>query len=204
MNPFACHVVSNDPPHPCTRTTGAATAQTVPGHGRRGWAAQVVALALAFLLIGVDSVTPLGDDGLEPEQLARRYRQRGMAAFAQVRTHVAAQRVQVATGGADLGRAQQRRFIAAVETQLNCLEVFALGGRSKADDGAESSYWTVRAALGQALNEAAVYISRRGVVERTAPAIARLLSAVASRFGVVVSEQAAVKAIPDPCCVPGM
>jgi hypothetical protein len=86
--------------------------------------------------------------------------------------------------------------IAAVETRLNCLEVFALGGRSKADDGAESSYWAVRAALGQAVNEAATYISRRGVVERTAPAIARLLSTIASRFGVVVTEQAAAKAIP--------
>ncbi|HTG45653.1 MAG TPA: EcsC family protein [Verrucomicrobiae bacterium] len=86
--------------------------------------------------------------------------------------------------------------IAAVETKLNCLEVFALGGRRKEDDAAESSYWAVRAALGQAVSEAAAHISRRGVVERTAPAIARLLSAVASRFGVVVSEQAAAKAIP--------
>ena len=86
--------------------------------------------------------------------------------------------------------------ITAVETKLNCLDVFALGGRSKADDAAESSYWTVRTALGQALNEAATYISRRGVVDRTAPAIARFISAIASRFGVVVSEQAAAKAIP--------
>lgn len=86
--------------------------------------------------------------------------------------------------------------IGAIETKLNCLEVFALGGRSKADDAAESSYWAVRAALGQAVNEAASYLSRRGVVDRTAPAIARLLSAIASRFGVVVSEQAAAKAIP--------
>jgi hypothetical protein len=86
--------------------------------------------------------------------------------------------------------------IAAVETRLNCLEVFALGGRSKSDDATESSYWTIRAALGQAVNEAATFISRRGVVDKTAPAIARLLSAIASRFGVVVSEQAAAKAIP--------
>ena len=86
--------------------------------------------------------------------------------------------------------------IKSVETRLNCLEVFALGGRSKDDDAAESSYWTVRAALGQAMNDAVRFISRRGVVDRTAPAIARLISAIASRFGVVVSEQAAVKAVP--------
>lgn len=86
--------------------------------------------------------------------------------------------------------------IKAVETKLNCLEVFALGGRTNTDDTAESSYWAVRAALGQALNDAATFIGRRGVVDRTAPAIARFISAIASRFGVVVSEQAAAKAVP--------
>jgi hypothetical protein len=86
--------------------------------------------------------------------------------------------------------------VCAIETRLHCLEVFALGGRHKSDDAAESSYWTIRAALGQAVNEAATFISRRGVIDKTAPAIARLLSAIASRFGVVVSEQAAAKAIP--------
>lgn len=86
--------------------------------------------------------------------------------------------------------------ITAVETKLNCLEVFALGGRSDKDDAAESAYWATRAALGQALNDAATFITRRGVVDKTAPAIARFISAVASRFGVVVSEQAAAKAVP--------
>lgn len=86
--------------------------------------------------------------------------------------------------------------IRAIETKLNCLEVFALGGPSKEDDAAESGYWAARAALGQALNDAARHISRRGVVDRTAPAIARFISTVASRFGVVVSEQAAAKAVP--------
>jgi hypothetical protein len=86
--------------------------------------------------------------------------------------------------------------IRAIETKLNCLEVFAIGGRTQLDDATESSYWAVRAALGQALNEAARHISRRGVVERTAPAIVRFISAIASRFGVVVSEQLAAKAVP--------
>jgi hypothetical protein len=86
--------------------------------------------------------------------------------------------------------------IKAVETQLNCLEVFAIGGRTEVDDAAESSYWAARAALGEIMSEAARHISRRGVVERTAPAIVRFISAIASRFGVVVSEQAAAKAVP--------
>ena len=86
--------------------------------------------------------------------------------------------------------------IEAIETKLNCLEVFALGGRSDSDDAAESSYWAVRAGLGQALNEAARHIGRRGIVEKSAPAVVRFISAIASRFGVVVSEQAAAKAVP--------
>lgn len=86
--------------------------------------------------------------------------------------------------------------IQAVETKLNCLEVFALGGRNQADDAAESSYWAVRAALGEAFTEAAQYLSRRGVVTKTAPAIVRFIGAITSRFGVVVSEQAAAKAVP--------
>jgi len=84
----------------------------------------------------------------------------------------------------------------AAETKLHCLEVFALGGRAKTDDPAESVYWAVRAALGQALNDAAAHLSARGLSSKPAPAIARFISVVAARFGVVISEQAAAKAIP--------
>lgn len=83
-----------------------------------------------------------------------------------------------------------------IETKLNCLEVFALGGRSKSDDGADSAYWAVRTALSRAVAEAATYFAEKGVIERTAPVVARLVSSIASRFGVVVSEQVAAKAVP--------
>jgi len=83
-----------------------------------------------------------------------------------------------------------------VQTRLSCQEVFALGGRNPADDATESSYWAVRAALAKAISEAASYIAERGVLEKTAPAVVRLIAAIASRFGVVVSEQVAAKAVP--------
>src|SRR4030095_10685684 len=67
---------------------------------------------------------------------------------------------------------------------------------SAADDAAESSYWAVRAALAEAISEAASYIAERGVLEKTAPAVVRLVAAIASRFGIVVSEQVAAKAVP--------
>src|ERR1041384_6369220 len=55
--------------------------------------------------------------------------------------------------------------VTAVEPLLNDLDFFAWGGRSKADNAAGSSYWAVRAALGKAVNKAAAFISRRGVVD---------------------------------------
>jgi hypothetical protein len=83
-----------------------------------------------------------------------------------------------------------------VETRLNCLEVFALGGQSPRKTIAESSYWTVRTALARALTEAASFIVEKGIVEESAPAVTRFLTAIASRFGSVVSEQMAAKAVP--------
>lgn len=96
---------------------------------------------------------------------------------------------------ADIARSEGHN-IGAVQIRLSCLEVFALGGTSAADDAAESSYWAVRAALAKAISEAASYIAERGVLEKTAPAVVRLIAAIASRFGIVVSEQVAAKAVP--------
>lgn len=80
--------------------------------------------------------------------------------------------------------------------QLECIEVFALGGPSKSDDASETGYFGVRAALARAVSEAAKHIAERGVVQESAPALVRLISQVASRFGVVVSEKAAAQAVP--------
>lgn len=82
------------------------------------------------------------------------------------------------------------------ETRLACLEVFALGGRSKSDDAAENAYWAMRAVLASAVSEAAAHIARHGLTRESAPALVRFVSIVAARFGVVVSEQVAAKAIP--------
>jgi hypothetical protein len=80
--------------------------------------------------------------------------------------------------------------------RLNCLEVFALGGRTEKDNATESSYWAVRAALGKTIEEAAIHLSGKGVTQRSAPAVVRLISGIASRFGIVVSEEVAAKAVP--------
>jgi hypothetical protein len=81
-------------------------------------------------------------------------------------------------------------------TKVACLEVFALGGSQKASDPAETPYWATRLALQQSVKEAASHLARKGAVERTAPALARFVGAIGSRFGVVISEEVAAKALP--------
>jgi hypothetical protein len=96
---------------------------------------------------------------------------------------------------ADIARSEGED-LSSLETRLACIEVFALGGRSKGDDAAEAGYFAVRAALAKGISEAIGYIAERGIAKETAPAIVRLISQVASRFGVCVSEKIAVQAVP--------
>ncbi len=96
---------------------------------------------------------------------------------------------------ADVARSEGEPLRSA-ETKLACLEVFALGGKSSADDGADTGYFAVRAALAQAVAKAAEHIAKGGVVDATAPAIARLVVQLGARFGVTVSNKVAAQAIP--------
>jgi EcsC protein family len=83
-----------------------------------------------------------------------------------------------------------------VEARLACVEVFALGGRTTKDNSAESGYFAMRAMLARAVTEATKYIAERGVAEEAAPALVRLITSVAARFGIVVSEKVAATAVP--------
>ena len=96
---------------------------------------------------------------------------------------------------ADIARSEGED-IRLAEPKLACLEVFALGGRTSKDDAAESGYFAVRAALARAVTEAAEFIAERGLIKEGAPAIVRLISQIASRFGANVSEKAAAQAVP--------
>ncbi|NNE07177.1 MAG: EcsC family protein [Gemmatimonadetes bacterium] len=96
---------------------------------------------------------------------------------------------------ADIARAEGED-ITSYEGKLSCVEVFALGGPTKGDDGAETGYYAIRAALAKAVSEASSYLMQRGLVDGTAPAVVRLVSQIAARFGVVVSEKTAAQALP--------
>jgi len=95
----------------------------------------------------------------------------------------------------DIARSEGEQ-IRSVETRLACIEVFALGSRAKSDNAAETGYFAVRAALARSVSEAAQFVAERGLMREGAPAIARLIGEIASRFSVNVSQKVAAQAVP--------
>lgn len=96
---------------------------------------------------------------------------------------------------ADIARSEGE-LLSNAEGKLACLEVFALGGRSANDDGAESGYFAVRTLLAKSLTDATEFIALHGVSKDATPAILRLVEAIASRFGIQVSEKFAAQSLP--------
>jgi EcsC protein family len=82
------------------------------------------------------------------------------------------------------------------EAQLACLEVLALGGDSSDDDAGETGYYATRIGLAQSVASATQYLSGHGVVRKLATPLASLISRVAARFSVRVTESMAAKAVP--------
>lgn len=81
-------------------------------------------------------------------------------------------------------------------TQLDCVQVLALGGSTGSGEGAGPAYLATREALAQATSDAINHVGRRGLRRTDAPALVRLITTVAERFSVNVTERAAAQAIP--------
>ncbi|MDH7795263.1 MULTISPECIES: EcsC family protein [unclassified Beijerinckia] len=82
------------------------------------------------------------------------------------------------------------------ETALACMEVFALGGRSEVDNEMESAYFAARAFLSKSISDAAKYLASQGAAQESAPVFVKLITQIAARFGVVVTQKAAAQAVP--------
>ena len=95
---------------------------------------------------------------------------------------------------ADIAR-EEGEDLADPETGFACLQVFALGSRTEADDLASSGYFAVRTALAQTISQAARIAAGKGAAD-SAPIVVKLLSQIASRFGIVVSQKVAAGAVP--------
>ena len=85
--------------------------------------------------------------------------------------------------------------LSQTEARMACVQVFALGGRTKEDDDTELGYYGIRLTLG-------LYFER-DILEFAAnakgphiPAAIEAVRAIAARFGVVVSDKAAAQMVP--------
>src|SRR5260370_30166269 len=70
------------------------------------------------------------------------------------------------------------------EVRISCLQVFALGSPSPADNAAETGYWFVRAALSEAIKDAMRYASSQGAASASSPWLVVSMHKVAVRCGV--------------------
>lgn len=105
----------------------------------------------------------------------------------------------------DIARAHGEDIDTAA-TRMAALEVFALGGPGKTDDAVDTGYYAVRAALANAVSDAARHLAGQGVAglgQQGAPAITRLLAMVAARYKVQLTQKAAGMLVPGIGAVAG-
>ncbi len=110
---------------------------------------------------------------------------------------------------ADIARSEGED-IRSPETALNCVSVFALGSdRSTSDDNSEIAYYAVRAALSKYVGDAVAHLASKNagqavasIVSRSteqaasAPVLIKLITTIAARFNIVVSEKVLAQSIP--------
>lgn len=103
---------------------------------------------------------------------------------------------------ADIARSEGHN-VRQLEVKLSCLEILALGGTKKTHEPVNSGYWAIRSMLAKSVSEAAAFIAERGFAEKGAPPLIKLITAIGSRFSVVITEEVAAKAIPIVGAVAG-
>jgi hypothetical protein len=91
---------------------------------------------------------------------------------------------------------QEGEDLSAPEAAFACVEVFALGGQGGGESAFETGYFAIRAALAKSVSDSARFVAAQGVAALPAPVVARLISQIAARFGMVVSEKVAAQAAP--------
>lgn len=96
---------------------------------------------------------------------------------------------------AEIARAEGED-IHALDTQMACLEVFALGGHAEADDAAETGYYGIRLALAVPVTTATHFIARHGLADAEAPLLVNLIRAISARFGASLSQKTAAQLVP--------
>ena len=98
-------------------------------------------------------------------------------------------------GIADIARSEGED-LSLVEARIACLSVFGMTKGKQGEGGAQWRFFATRSAIQELLKEASKVATKRGLAARTAPVMVRLMSKIAARFGVVISEKAVAQSIP--------
>ncbi len=96
----------------------------------------------------------------------------------------------------------QGEDLASEDARVACMQVFALGGRTKEDLAAETGYYGLRVTLSMHFSRRLLHIGKAAAGE-SVPAGVNLLRGIASRFGVVLSDKAAAQMVPVVGAVSG-
>lgn len=97
---------------------------------------------------------------------------------------------------ADIARSEGES-LAEMDTRMACLTVFALnGGAGNDQENADTSYYAVRSFLSKALGDTSNHLAVHGLSREGAPALIKLVNAVAGRFSLPVSEKLAAQSLP--------
>ncbi len=96
---------------------------------------------------------------------------------------------------ADIARSEGQ-LLTESRVKIACVEVFALGGPGKSDDAAETGYFAIRTLPANAVSDAVKHLTAKGMSEKSAPVILKLITSISARFGVQVSEKVAAQSIP--------
>lgn len=86
--------------------------------------------------------------------------------------------------------------LTTLDARLACVEVFALGAPNETGRRTDFGYYAARALLGRLTADAAGLLLERGAANLSAPVIGSLVSEVATRFSVVVTERSAASTLP--------
>ena len=86
--------------------------------------------------------------------------------------------------------------VESIDTQMACVQVFALGGTTETDDAAETGYYGVRLALSGYMTAAVAQVAQHGFQAESGPVVLKIVGMVASRFGATISQRAAVQIMP--------
>ena len=86
--------------------------------------------------------------------------------------------------------------LSKIEARLACLEVFALGSKQRNEQVDHIGYYAARALLGKYTHDIITFVAERGALDVSAPVVRSMVSEIASRFGLVVSDKVAAGALP--------